>query len=71
MSTDSHGIEGNKSKVTNYKLVIMQFKAEMHANKWIVLKIASYHKKNMASIEVRNNSYVSLRDQAVDYRYDP
>ena len=49
----------------------MQFKAEMHANKWIVLKIASYHKKNMASIEVRNNSYVSLRDQAVDYRYDP
>ena len=31
--TGSHGIERNKSKVTNYKLVIMQFQAEMHANK--------------------------------------
>ena len=48
----------------------MQVKAEMHANKWMVLQIVSYQKKNMASIEVRNNLYVFLRDQAVDYRYN-
>ena len=33
-------------------------------------KIVSYQKKNMASIEVRNNCMFFLRDQAVDYRYN-